>query len=115
MSSVRMCDKCGYIFSENAADWSTFSGSVQRQREDGSRYFETIQQDACPECTAGARPTAPRLAIPSQPAAPRISDGKPDYDRIAELERQNGIGQAATVTGAVETAPGDSFRLGSCM
>lgn len=70
-----MCDKCGQIFSENEEDWSTFSGSRKRRREDGSRYTETIDQDACPACTNGSRPVHPRLAaqmLDSKPADPEL-------------------------------------------
>jgi hypothetical protein len=109
MSSVRMCDKCGDIFSENDEDWSTFSGSVQRRRENGSRYTETVNQDACPPCTAGTKPVKPRVAI----AAPFPAEhdpvplGKPDYERIAELEAEAGITPApASVTSGHMTAPG---------
>jgi hypothetical protein len=81
-----MCDKCGDLFSENSEDWSTFSGTVKRKREDGSRYTETLSQDACPACTTGT--TAP--ATPSLPR-PSLPPGRPDYAKIAELEAENGI------------------------
>ena len=80
MSSVRMCDKCGQIFSENEEDWSTYSGSRKRRREDGSRYTETIVQDACPPCTNGDTVIKPRLGIV-------------DYRKIAAMESELGIGQ----------------------
>lgn len=94
-----MCDKCGNIFSENEDGWSTFSGTVQRRRDDGTVKPETMSQDACAACTSGVRPVAPRLAIPAQATAQTAVDNhhshsrhpRPDYDRIAELERQNGI------------------------
>ena len=59
-----MCDKCGQIFSENAEDWSTFQGSMKRRREDGSRYTESVTQDACAACTNGNTVLTPGLAIP---------------------------------------------------
>jgi hypothetical protein len=59
-----MCDKCGQIFSENAEDWSTYQGALKRRREDGSRYTESVTQDACPACTNGNTVLTPRLAIP---------------------------------------------------
>lgn len=53
MSSVRMCDRCGTIFSENAEDWSTFSGVRRIKDKATGRYVnDEIQQDACPRCTA---------------------------------------------------------------
>lgn len=84
MSSVRMCDKCGEIFSENAEGWSTYSGSVKRRGEKGGAEWQTLTQDACPACTNGTSVPTPRLAIPA---------GKPDYAKIAELERETGVGQ----------------------
>lgn len=52
MSSVRMCDRCGRIFSENADDWSTFSGSRRvRNKETGQYTRVDVDQDACPRCT----------------------------------------------------------------
>jgi hypothetical protein len=79
-----MCDKCGTIFSENEEDWSTFSGTMKRRREDGSRYTESVAQDACSKCTNGNTVLTPRLAIP----------GKPDPARIKTLEQELGIGDA---------------------
>lgn len=46
-----MCDRCGNIFSENSDDWTTFSGTRRRRREDGGTYQETITQDACADCS----------------------------------------------------------------
>ena len=95
-----MCDKCGDIFSENEEDWSTFSGSVQRRRENGSRYTETVNQDACPPCTAGTKPVKPRVAIAAEATFPDhapVPAGRPDYARIAELEAENGITPAAVI------------------
>jgi hypothetical protein len=95
MSSVRMCDKCGNIFSENAEDWSTFTGAVKRKREDGSRYTEQITQDACPSCTAGTPVITPRLAIAPEaapfPADHPVPPGHADPARIKELEHELGM------------------------
>lgn len=67
MSSVRMCDRCGTIFSENAEDWSTFTGTRRTRDEASNRYrYEEITQDACPDCTRkvyGGETPAPRTAI----------------------------------------------------
>lgn len=49
MSSVRMCDRCSTIFSENADGWTTLTGS-KRVRKDGRIYFEEVTQDLCPTC-----------------------------------------------------------------
>ena len=87
-----MCDKCGQIFSENAEDWSTYQGSMKRRREDGSRYTESVTQDACPACTNGTTVLTPRLAIPSG-ADPKL------YEEW--LESQAGVVPANTVPGSV--------------
>lgn len=110
MSSVRMCDRCGNIFSENAEDWSTFTGAVKRKREDGSRYTEQIVQDACPSCTAGTPPaTVPRVALTAE-AAPFPPPGPPapgHYDPLytRELEHELGMDQPATTATAPLTLP----------
>lgn len=51
MSHVRMCDRCGKIFSENAEDWSSFTGMRRTRDASGRRDYEEIAQDACPACT----------------------------------------------------------------
>lgn len=98
MSSVRMCDKCGNIFSENDDGWSTFSGTAMRRREDGSRYSESVSQDACAACTGGNNgPVVPRIpaAAAAIGAAPFPAPGPPapraDPTRIAELEHELGM------------------------
>lgn len=52
MSAVRMCDKCGKIFSENAPGWTTFTGSTMRMVE-GRRTTVQQSMDLCPPCTDG--------------------------------------------------------------
>ncbi len=49
MSEVRMCDRCGAIFSTNREGWQTFTGS-QRTMVDGLPRHITANMDACPEC-----------------------------------------------------------------
>lgn len=88
-----MCDKCGTIFSENDEDWSTFSGTIKKRREDGSRYTETVTQDACSACTGGSQPVTPRVqaigAAPfPEPAAPET---RADPARIRTLEHELGM------------------------
>lgn len=52
MSSCRMCDKCGTVFSECAEGWSTYTGSVRRRdRDTGQVRMIEDSMDACPECT----------------------------------------------------------------
>ena len=53
MSTVRMCDKCGKIFSENAEGWQTFTGSSMTTDEFGRRIPRTVQMDLCPADAQG--------------------------------------------------------------
>lgn len=101
MSSVRMCDKCGNIFSENEEDWSTFTGAVKRRREDGSRYTEQISQDACPVCTGGVQAVTPRVAIGGAPfpAAGAAPAGHADPLRIKALEHELGMDEEPPLPG----------------
>ncbi len=112
MSSVRMCDRCQVIFSENDADWSTTTGSVQRRRENGQRFNEQVTIDLCSSCTrgntAGAIPRLP-TAITAGTAAEQAGAAEREDDhlmlrvqeeRITELERQ--LRRAKTVTGHAE-------------
>jgi len=69
MSSVRMCDNCGTIFSEAESGWQT--GSVVTVEEDGLK--RSYQQDRCPECAVGVhgkRKMQPRLAAPKEESNP---------------------------------------------
>jgi hypothetical protein len=51
MSSVRMCDRCRTIFSENDEGWSTFSGSRMIRNDHGTMEAKTMIQDSCGDCT----------------------------------------------------------------
>lgn len=92
MSSVRMCDKCGEIFSENQDGWSTFSGTAMRRREDGTRFQETVAQDACTTCTAGPQQVTPRIPIGAAPfPEPAPSPARADPAYTAALEHELGM------------------------
>ena len=67
MSSVRMCDRCGNVFSENSEGWSTDSRTVNRIRDDGKRYTVTMQVDQCADCVGSPAPVVPR--VPAAPSA----------------------------------------------
>jgi hypothetical protein len=75
MSSVRMCDRCGTIFSERADGWSTFSGTT-RKRDPETGKFDTVSDtlDSCPECTEML--TSPPVARPVAQLGTR-----PQYER----------------------------------
>ena len=52
MSSVRMCDRCGRIFSEIASGWQTYRATtVKRDPEKGTTYQVEVAMDACPDCS----------------------------------------------------------------
>jgi hypothetical protein len=100
MSSVRMCDDCHEIFSENDENWATGQISVQRRRDSGARYTEQMQQDRCGPCvtgTAKAAPAAVAVTAGDQAAAAERED---DHVMLRELQRQvdelNRGGQAVT-------------------
>ena len=81
MSSVRMCDRCGSIFSENEDGWVTMSGA-QRRRDDrtGEVKTVTVQQDQCAACTSRTlAPVRPELA------------GRYDPAKVARLETELGM------------------------
>lgn len=50
MSQVRMCDKCGRIFSELADGWQTFTVVTKKKDDHGRVRDELVAMDACPEC-----------------------------------------------------------------
>lgn len=91
MSSVRMCDKCGMIFSENSKGWATGTITKRVEDDDGSVDFKTVTQDQCGPCSGTIETPPPRVAI--EPGT------KPGYDPAytANLERQAGIAGAEVV------------------
>ena len=63
MSSVRMCDKCGTVFSELKDGWQTYTATtVSRKRSESGRVQGagretiTVQMDACPACAMDVDP-----------------------------------------------------------
>lgn len=50
MSSVRMCDKCKTVFSENDAGWQTFTANTVDYDEEGRQTSVPIRQDLCAGC-----------------------------------------------------------------
>lgn len=91
MSSVRMCDRCGAVFSELAEGWQTYQGTTIKRDDDGRRITVAVNQDACPDC-----------AIPLDPPTaktPHTNDGfferkqlearaKSAEDALAEAEAE---------------------------
>ena len=85
MSSLRGCDRCGGVFSENEEDWSTFTGKrVRRDKASGRKYTEEADQDACPECSSGQQPRKDRPRLPFTLLGPPPAPDRADH--IKELE-----------------------------
>lgn len=63
MSSVRMCDRCGRIFSENEEGWTSFTGTrLVRDPQTKRRIPEATQADMCSTCSdVAAQATRPVL------------------------------------------------------
>lgn len=80
MSSVRMCDRCGLIFSENEDGWQTFQGATIKRTEGGGSKSVTVMMDACPACAVSTEQTpVPKLAGPAGHDA-FVLDGADDGD-----------------------------------
>ena len=76
MSSVRMCDRCGQVFSERSEGWSTFAGS-RRIRAAITGKIENVQEtmDSCPDCSEMIMGTAPRPELTTEQAQPHYEPG----------------------------------------
>jgi hypothetical protein len=67
MSSVRMCDGCGFIFSENTEGWSNMTGNrMVRNPDTGKMENKSASVDYCDTCTenmtnGGQRPKPPTV------------------------------------------------------
>lgn len=52
MSSVRMCDRCGQVFSEREKGWTVYTvAQVDEQRPDRSDSTHVVVLDACVGCS----------------------------------------------------------------
>lgn len=94
MSAVRMCDRCGNIFSEREAGWSTFTGTRMERDENGRARNITEQIDTCSTCTIGSTLT-PRLAVESATGVDRIARTQTQSERDALLGTGDETGNAA--------------------
>lgn len=83
MSSVRMCDDCNAIFSENEDGWATFPGAINKRDSDGKMKPIVIQLDYCAACTA--QKTGVR-----EPQVPAVK-GRYDSRYTRQLEKEVGI------------------------
>lgn len=75
MSSVRMCDNCRTVFSENDPGWQR--GVVRNMAQvGGETVIQEQSEDRCPSCAVGAvaQGNAQRVYQPELPAAMRGMD-----------------------------------------
>ena len=105
MSSVRMCDNCRTVFSENDAGWQR--GTVRNLAQvGGETVVQTQSEDRCPNCAVGAvaQGSAVRVYEPTVPRSLRGMDPRvqsalgaiaalPEAGRqaVAELAKAAGI------------------------
>lgn len=87
MSSVRMCDNDGTIFSENAEGWSTFSGSIRvTDKETHQVRMVNRTMDLCPTCTElrmGGQVPAIATGVDSSYVQEALTDHESRYDHPA--------------------------------
>lgn len=81
MSGVRMCDKCGTIFSENAEGWTTLTGTRLVTDSEGRKRQVTKQMDTCPSCSIGETEITPRLSLTASAGVERIAETMTQAER----------------------------------
>lgn len=85
MSSVRMCDRCGNIFSELKDGWQTYRAvTVKRNPENGTTYQVEVSMDSCPDCALNAlvNPIEPRIKTTALPAPKDVTP--PVTEKVTE-------------------------------
>lgn len=87
MSAVRMCDRCGAIFSEREDGWTTFTGTRVARDQHGQQRNTTEQIDTCAACTIGPAQT-PRLALDSATGVDRLAKTLTEDDRRRILSQE---------------------------
>jgi hypothetical protein len=63
MSEVRMCDRCGRVFSLAESGWQTGQITTLAQDADGGEYQVRVSMDSCPDCAVAVKGKRPTLAI----------------------------------------------------
>jgi hypothetical protein len=86
MSHVRLCDKCGEVFSENENGWQTFTATTMQEDENGVMTEVKQALDACPACAM-----IPKRKFEREQKA--LEEGKETEARIARLERETGLNE----------------------
>lgn len=95
MSSVRMCDRCGAVFSELVEGWQTYQALTFKRDDEGRRVSVPVSQDACPTC-------AIPLEAP-EPMTPHTNDGF--------FERKQLEARASSAEDALSAAEAEVERL----
>lgn len=75
MSSVRMCDRCGVVFSERADGWGSASMTTMRTDERTGQPRPVQESiDLCPSCNRPAHGPVQLAPVPAADAADRLAD-----------------------------------------
>lgn len=80
MSTPRLCDSCGDIFSELEEGWTTSTQTQVQSGEHGESRNVSVRVDACPECSPKTSDTLKKLRAHRRSL------------RTAQLELEAGIG-----------------------
>lgn len=107
MSSVRMCDNCRQVFSENDSGWQR--GTVRNLATvGGETVVQTQSEDRCPACAVGAvaQGNGVRIYEPTVPKSlrgvdPRIQSALGGIAALPEGARQD-VATVARAMGAAE-------------
>lgn len=82
MSSVRMCDKCSRVFSENEEGWQTASLQTVEYDDSGNQITVPIRHDLCSDC-AVETPRRRNAGVED-----RIAALEADNERLDKLTKQ---------------------------
>ncbi len=63
MSEVRMCDRCGRVFSLAESGWQTGAITTLAEDDDGNEYQKRVSMDSCPDCAVAVKGRRPRLSL----------------------------------------------------
>lgn len=95
MSIARICDNCGNIFSDRVEGWASYQANQMRKNEDGKRYVEIVQLDACPECAVNFSDNSPMVKLPDSPmlteSAKRIKALEKENKKLDEQLKKQGV------------------------
>ena len=112
MSSVRMCDRCGEVFSELVDGWETFQVTRIDEDDDGRKVTRTEARDGCPACAVTKPARGLRRnerieelleqaieggVIPALAAGSSLEQREREL-RIAEREKELGVGPFAPLS-----------------